>query len=271
MEQRVLDGQAHIGRPHLRLDRAVGELHHGVYGALRMHHHLDALPRHAEQPVRLDDLKSLVHQSRGVYGYLLAHLPGGVPQRLLRCDAFHILQRSSAEWAARRSNQQAQDLVVLSLEALPDGAGFAVHRQHPAAVASLVVFNQLAGHHDGFLVGQGHRLACSQRRQGWSEADAAHKGHHYLVHPVQGDHLLHGREGRAGKFAGAGGCAPYMARTEFLHLPLQQFGVVARRQAHDLKLVGKGAHDVQRLPPDGAGGAENHDPSHSRNPVASNI
>ena len=70
---------------------------------------------------------------------------------------------------------------------------------------------------------------------------------------ASGDHLLHRREGRAVKLGGANGGAPDVGGPELLHLLFEQFRVAARGQPDHLELIGEGADDVQRLPPDGAG------------------
>ena len=234
-----------------------------------VHHHLDPFPGNVEQPVGFDHLESLVHQRCRVDGNLLSHLPGGMPKGLLRRHAFDFLQRRRAEGAAGRGNQQPQNLVVLALKALPDGAGFAVYGQHLAAVPGFVFFDEPSGHHDGFLVGQSDRLSRLQCAQSRNQPHAPHKGHHHLVHLVQGNHFLHGREERARELAGDGGRAPDVGRAEFGRLLLEQLRVVAPGQPDYLELMGESPHDVQGLSAYGAGGAENYDFPHSPNPNAS--
>ena len=63
-----------------------------------------------------------------VYRYLLAHLPGWMLQRPFRSDRIQLFHGSGAERAARGGDQQSENLVVLTPQALPDGAGLAVHR-----------------------------------------------------------------------------------------------------------------------------------------------
>ena len=64
--ERELDGNAHIGGAQMRLHAAVGELHHGVDGALRLDDHADLVVGHVEQMMRLNDLQALIHKRGGV-------------------------------------------------------------------------------------------------------------------------------------------------------------------------------------------------------------
>ena len=50
--------------------------------ALRVDDHLDVVPVHVEQPPRLNDFESLVHQRGRVDRDLRAHVPGRMLQRL---------------------------------------------------------------------------------------------------------------------------------------------------------------------------------------------
>ena len=62
--------------------RAVGELHDPVHQRLRVHDHVDALVRRAEQVMGLHQLEALVHQRRRVDRDLAAHRPRRVRERL---------------------------------------------------------------------------------------------------------------------------------------------------------------------------------------------
>ena len=48
----------------MRLHAAVGELHHRMDGALRLHDNLDSVVGHVEQMVSLDHLEAFVHERR---------------------------------------------------------------------------------------------------------------------------------------------------------------------------------------------------------------
>ena len=53
-----------------------------MHDRLRVHDDLDLLGPEIEQPPRFDDFQGLIHHGGGVDRDLLAHLPGGVVQRL---------------------------------------------------------------------------------------------------------------------------------------------------------------------------------------------
>lgn len=92
--------RAHVSRTQLRDDRAVLELDRRVYDALGVDHDLDAPGLEVEEPARLDHLKALVHEARGVDADLAAHGPLRMSDGLLRRDALKI--RATAERAAGR-------------------------------------------------------------------------------------------------------------------------------------------------------------------------
>ena len=109
VRERVADGRAHVGHAQMREDRAVGEARHAVHRALRVDHHGDALVRHAEEVVRLDDLEALVHQRGRIDGDLGAHRPVGVLERLLRRDGGQVRGRPAAEGAAGAGEEELLD------------------------------------------------------------------------------------------------------------------------------------------------------------------
>ena len=262
VEQGILDGQAHTGGAQLGLDGAVVKLHHRMDGALGMHQDGDVVPGDAEEPVGFDDFEGFVHQGCGVDGDFGAHLPGGMAEGLFGGYGVQLVQGGAAEGAAAGGDQEAADVVVLALEALPDGAGFAVHGEDDAAVFGFGGLEHRAGHNDGFLVGEGDLLAGAEGGQGGGQADGAHQGDHYLVDFGQGDHFVHWQQGGAGGQRRRRGGAPDVAGVEFGDLFQQEAGVGAGGEAHYLELVGESPHDVQGLPSDGAGGAQNDDASH---------
>ena len=98
--QGVLDGQLHIGQPQLRFDGPIFELHAAVYDALRVHHDLDLVHAHIEQPLGFDDLEAFVHHGRAVDGDFGAHVPVGVLQCLCLRDAQEFFSALPAEWTS---------------------------------------------------------------------------------------------------------------------------------------------------------------------------
>ena len=84
--QRVADRHPHVGVAHVRLRRAVAELHERVDDRLRVHDDVDAVVGRAEEVVGLHHLEALVHQRRRVDRDLAAHPPRRVVERLLDRD-----------------------------------------------------------------------------------------------------------------------------------------------------------------------------------------
>ena len=197
VEQCVLNGQPHAGWAELGFHGSVVELNHGMDRALRMHDHRYIFPGHSEQPVRLDHFKGFVHQGSGVDSDLVAHAPGGMPESLVRGDRFQFGQGCAPERSAAGRDHQAPDVVLLTLEALPDCAGFAVHGQDHAAMLSLGGFERLAGHDNWLFVGKRDLLSGLQGLQRRRQPNRAHQGDHDLVNFRQGCHLRHGHYGRA--------------------------------------------------------------------------
>ena len=95
--ERVRDRHAHVRQAEVREQRAVAEPHERVDDRRRVHDDLDRVVRHAEQPVRLDQLEALVRERRGVDRDLRPHRPGRMGERLLRGDAAEIRAGPAAE------------------------------------------------------------------------------------------------------------------------------------------------------------------------------
>jgi hypothetical protein len=76
-----------------------------------VHDHPDAIERHAEQQVRLDELQALVDQRGAVHGDDRPHPPGGVGQGLLGGDAGQLGPAPPAERAAAGGQHQPPHLV----------------------------------------------------------------------------------------------------------------------------------------------------------------
>ena len=68
----------------LREDGAIDELDHRMDDALRVDDDVDPGHLDIEEPARLDHLQPLVEERGGIDGDLLAHVPCGMPERLLR-------------------------------------------------------------------------------------------------------------------------------------------------------------------------------------------
>src|SRR5450755_1542782 len=98
--QRIQDGQPHVGYRKLSKYAAIHKLDHGMNCGLRMHHHLHPAGWQVEQTTSLDDLKSLVHQSRRVDCDALAHFPGGMVQGLRYCDRRKLRLWCVKKWSS---------------------------------------------------------------------------------------------------------------------------------------------------------------------------
>ena len=106
----------------VREDGAVVEFDHGMDDALRMHDHVDALQRHAEEIVGFDDLKTFVQHGCAVHGDLAAHVPCGMGKHVAHGGSLHLFLRPCAQRTARGSQVQPLDgVVLLRLQALENG------------------------------------------------------------------------------------------------------------------------------------------------------
>src|SRR5262252_3719368 len=96
-----------------------------------MNQDLDAIARQPEQPMRLDHLEPFVHERRRVDRDLPPHLPGRMPERIVRRYRLEIAGGSAAEWSARcRQHDTAHLAQVAAVQALLDGVVLAVDREN---------------------------------------------------------------------------------------------------------------------------------------------
>ena len=197
-----------------------------------------------------------------------------MPQRLLRRNLLQIPQRRRAERPPRRRDQQPPNIPLpplvarLPLQTLPNRARLAIHRQHPPPVPRLILLNDFSRHHNRLFIRQRHRLARRQRIQRRHQPHAAHQRHHHLIRPLQRRHFLHRRKPPDAKIRRPRPRrAPDMRRTKLCRLLPQQIHIIPPRQPHHLELPRKSPHNIQRLPPDGAGRPQNHNSFHSPNPA----
>ena len=243
----------------MRLDRAIPKHDQRVDDAFAVQDYVYAVEGHVEQPAGLDALQPLVEEGGAIYGDLLAHLPVGVSQRLLRGYPVQLFGRRVAEGAAGGGEDDALNAIgVLAPEALPDGGVFAVDGPQLGAVALRLGGKELAGHDEHLFVGQGHGLAGAQGGEGGAKAGDAQRGRHDYVRVRVGGHLFHagptGGDAAANVFALA--VAVYKAGPELAGLLLQEGGVSAGGEADDVEVFGEGADYVQGLATDRARGAE---------------
>ncbi len=114
---------------------------------------------HVEEPMRLDDLESLVHQRRRIDRDLAAHLPGRMPQRVGGRDAGERRTVERPERTARRRENQATHFVAAArVQTLVNRVVLAVDGQNRHAPPPGGVNHERAGHDEDFLVGECQRL-----------------------------------------------------------------------------------------------------------------
>ena len=145
-----------------------------------VHEHLDAVRGHPEEPARLDDLEPLVHEGRGVDRDLAAHVPGRVLERLARGDVAEALAGAVAERAARRGEDEPLDLLrTPAVQALVQGAMFAVDGQEARPAGLRLSDHQLPRHHQRLLVGEGDVFPRLQGPVRGDQPDRAHRRRHH--------------------------------------------------------------------------------------------
>ena len=120
-EQREADGQVHVGRAELRLDRAVFELDHRVYHRLRVDQHRDSFGRHPEEPAGFDHFESLVDERRRIDRDLGSHAPLRVSQGLFDSHFGEPLARYVAQCTARTGDDQPPRGRRFAHQTLEDG------------------------------------------------------------------------------------------------------------------------------------------------------
>ena len=82
VSQRILDRNTHVWDAQLRHHRAITEFYHGMDDGFRMDDNVNLSGSDVEEPARLDDLQSLVHQRRRIDGNPAAHPPDWMLQSL---------------------------------------------------------------------------------------------------------------------------------------------------------------------------------------------
>ena len=282
--QRVLDGYAHVGRAEVRFDRAVGELHHGMDGALRLHDDADAVVGHVEQVVRLDDLEALVHERGRIDRDLRPHVPRGMGERLRGRDFAQLVARAPAERPARSRHPQPLDLAMLfpdqALVNRPvfridrhEGTGRPVRRSQTRRTPAFVDggcqrHDELAAHDERLLVRERKHLARAKRLVARSQPRRAHE----RVHDDVDLGKVYERRNGIGPESDVdafGHAIDFRLRPErdITHAELarlrERFGSPpSRSKRHHLQLVRMPARHVERLRPDRARRPKHRNPFH---------
>ena len=83
---------------------------------------VDVSGRYAEEVVRLDHLQPFIHHRGGVDRHLAAHIPVGIPERLLGGHLTELLHSEVDKWSPRGGEVDLGDIAMpLADNALIDG------------------------------------------------------------------------------------------------------------------------------------------------------
>ncbi len=109
---RVRNRRPHVGQPQLGDHRTVPVFYQRMDDALPVNQHLDLRGRDIEQPPGFNHLEPFVHERGGIDRDLRAHLPVGMPQRLLGLHVLHLLAGQLPQRAAGSGQNQASDVLA---------------------------------------------------------------------------------------------------------------------------------------------------------------
>src|SRR3954453_15764148 len=130
--------------------------------ALRVDDHLYLRWWQAEETAGFDDFEPFVHQRGGIDSDALAHLPGGMIERLLNGDGIEGRDRRPQEGAAGGSQPDGFYFVhPPAAHAFVDSIVFAVDGKQRFALLERFGGDQFAGSDQTFFVRQADGLACS--------------------------------------------------------------------------------------------------------------
>ena len=147
-----------------------------------MHQYLYLRGFHAEEPLGLDDLKSLIHHGGAVDGNLGAHVPRRMAQGIGLGDGGQLLVAHQTEGSAAGGEQNLLYLVVvLTDETLENGRVLAVDGQDGIVILLCQAADELAGDHQRLLVGQADGLTCLDGMDGGRESGKPHHGREHHV------------------------------------------------------------------------------------------
>ena len=150
--------------------------------ALRVHHDLYIVGRHAEKVHGLDKLKSLVHHRRGVDGYLRAHAPVRVLYSLFGRYTFKLRAAFASEGAAAACEQDLFKLAGLSAhKTLKDSRMFRIDRNYLRSRGLSSGHDYLARANERFLICKRYALFFAYRGKRRAQSDRAGNGGDYAV------------------------------------------------------------------------------------------
>ena len=165
---------------------------------------------------------------------------------MLGRDAGERCERDLPERASGCGQRHAPDLpALLADEALPEPVVLAVYRPQPLAGPAGKTAHEMPRGDQDLLVREGDAFAVRERRDGRTQRGDARRRHEHEV----------GR--RVGRERGERVGAERRSCGRELHRePPQLVDVAVRAERDHPQPVGMRADDLERLPPDGAGGAE---------------
>ena len=150
-----------------------------MHDALRVDDDVHFFHGDVKEPAGLNHFQPFIEQGGGVYGDFAAHAPGGVLEGLFQRDVFQIFPVPGAEGAAGCRQNQAGDgfrAAVAAVQALENGVVLAVHRKHLHTGPAGFLHDDLPGHDQDFLAGDGEVLACFNGGQSGFEPGGSHDG-----------------------------------------------------------------------------------------------
>ncbi len=256
IRERERDRDGHVGVAEVRKRGAVAEADERVHDRARVHDDLDPLVRDAEEEVRLDQLEALVRERRGVDRDLRPHAPGGVRERVLDADVSQIGPGAAAERPARGGQHERVDRLRLApLEALEERRVLGVDRQQQASSPLPRLQRQGAGGDEALLVRERERDPALERPQGCAD-------------PGEADHRIQDDVRRRGLEQLREVAADLRVRDGLLRGERGEVGRPGGKSAQlELRVP---LHDLDRLPANRAGGAEQRDSFHGHSvPYAS--
>ena len=269
----MLDGKCHRRRAELGEHRAVGEFDDRVDDALRVHDGGALLGTEAEEALGLDQLEAFVGQRGGVDGYFGAHRPIGMFDGVGGGDGGEAVDGPVAERAAARGDRDAADgRVGVALEALENGAVFAVDREKFRAALRGGGEHVLAGENEDLFGSEGEVFASVKRGEGGFEAGGAHDGDEDDIGRGQlgefdeaGEAADEARAGRKSGGLGASGGEGFFIEEADVADAMggcdgrEFFPIAPGGDRDELEFIWVGCDDAQRALADGTGGAEEDD------------
>ena len=242
-----------------------------MHHALPVNHHIHLLQRYPVQPHGLDDLQSLVHKGCAVDGDFCSHFPVGMLQGIRFGNGMELFPGHAEEGASGAGENQPLDFffVVAAHEALKNGRVLGIHGNNFRVILFRLRHDQLSGADQGLLIGKADALARPDGGKGRLQPYHAHHGgddavrfrqrgrfQQTLLPPVYPDGKVfnpglqlfccflrsHDRKGRPESAALLGHSLHTGSRGKRRH-----------------PQSGQAADNIQALPSDGAGGAENTD------------